>query len=514
MSFQLPPINYLYLVACIMATSLALFSYGRAVSISGKLWICVLLSFSVWTAGEFIANLGTTLAWQLAWQRMVYLGVICGVSSWLLFALYYSGNEHWITRSSLPVLMVVPVSSLLMVATLEWHPLLYREATLVMRGDYQVLQLEYGIGFWLLTISCSYLYTLTGSALLLRSSIRRPGIYRTQSLLIVVAALLPVIPNMLYLFGIDLAGGFDPTSMYFVLSALLITLATQRYHFLSLSPVARDRVFETIPIAVAVCNPQQRITDVNPAFADMIGMPMQDLPGHQLADVLARFSGKVARDPDSGQWSGRLLTQGNQRQFDVSSEIVAGERDEVIGYLVSFNDVTEVQRAMERIARMTSTDRLTSLHNRQGLADWSATSGAQHWELVVVGDIDHFKAINETYGHEFGDRVLAGVANLMRASLRPTDQIARWGGEEFCIVLGSAELSAGREAVERLRKRIENHEFRHGDVSASVTMTFGLVARSPDESLEEAVRRADVCLYKGKDQGRNRVISEDILSND
>jgi len=76
-------------------------------------------------------------------------------------------------------------------------------------------------------------------------------------------------------------------------------------------------------------------------------------------------------------------------------------------------------------------------------------------------------------------------------------------------VLGSTELSAGREAVERLRKRIENHDFRHGDVSASVTMTFGVVARIPEESLDEAVRRADICLFEGKEQGRNRVISDD-----
>lgn len=508
MSFQLPPINYFYLVACIMAVSLALFSYARVMSTAGRLWVCVLISFAVWTAGEFIANLGTTLAWQLAWQRMVYLGVIGGVTSWLFFALNYSGNARWVARQSLPLFFVVPVSSLVMVATLELHPLLYREAELVLRNGHYVLQTEYGIGFWLLTISCSYLYTLTGSALLLKTSIDRPGIYRSQSLLVAIAALLPVIPNVLYVSGVDLAGGYDPTSLYFVLSAILITVATQRYHFLSLAPVARDRVFETIPIAVAVCNREHRITDVNPAFSNVTGIEPGELPGQLLETVLGGSFQGEALDSEAGQWHGRLQAKGSGRLFDVSSDVMAGDNGEVIGYLVAFNDVTEVQEALDTIGQIARTDALTALPNRRALAGWSASSDDSGSDLVVVGDIDHFKALNDQHGHEYGDRVLVELASLMRESLRPSDQIARWGGEEFCIILKGADLTTGPEAVERLRKRIESHDFVFNGVSASITMTFGVVAVQPDEPLEESIRRADVLLYEGKQGGRNRVRAE------
>jgi len=508
MSFQLPAINYFYLVACIMAVSLALFSRGRAVSVTGRLWICVLLSFAVWTAGEFIANLGTTLAWQLAWQRMVYLGVIGGVTSWLFFALHYSGNAQWVARQSLPLFFVVPVASLLMIATLELHPLLYREAELVLRDGNFVLQTEYGIGFWLLSVSCGYLYALTGSALLLKASVDRPGIHRSQSVLIAVAALLPFVPNVLYVSGVNLAGGFDPTSLYFVLSAILITVATQRYHFLSLTPVARDRVFETIPIAVAVCNRELRITDVNFAFADMTGIVVNELPGQLLDKVLSECFKGEALDSDSGQWQGRLEVKNSGRLFDVRSETIAGDNGDVIGYLVTFNDVTDMQEALDMIGQIANTDILTTLPNRRGLAKWSVGNDDKDQDLAVIGDIDHFKVLNETHGHEFGDRVLMEVASLMRESLRPSDQIARWGGEEFCIVLKGANLATGREAIERLRKRIENHDVIYNGISANVTMSFGVVAMHQGEELEESIRRADVLLYKCKQSGRNRVCAE------
>lgn len=507
MDFQFPPVNYLYLVAMLLSVTLALFSLDRVSSNSGRLWVVVLFSFTLWTGGELVANSGTTLAWQLAFQRLVYLGAILAVVSWLFFALLYTGNSRWLTWRSAAVLLVIPVCSAGMVMTLEWHPLLYQQAELVQRNGYHVLSLEYGIGYWLLILGFGYTYTLVGSLLLLYMSIRRPGVYRWQSLLIGTAALLPLGADILFLIGVDPFDGYDPTSLYFVLSAVLITFASHRYHFLSLTPIARDRVFETIGLAVTVCNRSGIITDANPAFARLTGEPVTGLIGQPLRDVLARhFEGHML-ESEANTLQGRVTLGSDGRQFDVSSEKLAGNRSETLGMLVIMHDVTQVQEALDRIGRLANTDVLTDLPNRRALEQWTGESGAVDGEMVVVADIDHFKRVNDAHGHDFGDFVLSELSRLMSQSLRPDDNIARWGGEEFCIVLRNTSVAAARSAVERLRRIVEHYDFNRDRISAHITMTFGLVVRAMDEPLDEAIRRADLLMYVGKQDGRNRVVA-------
>lgn len=355
MEFQFPPINYLYLVASLMAFALAIFSLGQAHTRSGKLWVAVMASFVIWTAGELIANSGTTVAWQVGFQRIVYLGVIGATTSWLLFAICFSGFDRWLDKRLIIVLLVVPLSSTALVMTLGQHQLLYTSAVLVERNDYVVLELGYGIGFWLHLI-CAHLFTMTGSLLLLNTSIKQPRIYRGQSLLIGIAALMPVVPNMMYVSGIDLAGGFDPTSLFFVVSAILVTIATHQYHFLSLTPVARDRVFDHINIAVVVANEKHKVSDVNPAFVNMTGEALSDIEGLLVADVLTKyFRGVDISEIDCG-WQGRMTALDGERQYDVTNMPIRSAGKKVIGYLVLLNDVTQVQKALDEISRLIGDD--------------------------------------------------------------------------------------------------------------------------------------------------------------
>lgn len=351
MELQFPPINYLYLVACLMASALAVFSLGQAHTRSGKLWVAVMASFVVWTSGELIANMGTTVAWQVGFQRLVYLGVICATTSWLLFAICFSGFDRWLGKRLLMVLLVIPVSSIVMVMTLGQHQLLYTSAALIERNDFLVLDLGYGVGFWLHLI-CAHLFTLGGSFLLLNTSMKQPKVYRGQSLLIGIAALMPVVPNMMYVAGIDLAGGFDPTSLFFVVSAILVTIATHQFHFLSLTPVARDKVFDQINIAVVVVNEKQQILDVNPAFIAITGETLADMEGLAVADVLLKYFGGVEVSLIDSGWQGRLTALKNNHQYDVTSMPIRTAGQKTMGYLILLNDVTQVQKALDEITRL------------------------------------------------------------------------------------------------------------------------------------------------------------------
>ncbi len=511
MEFQFPAINYLYLRAGTLALVLRVISHGQGDDRSSRYWNAVLLSFVIWTMGELLANIGTTLQWQLAFQRLVYLGVITGIVSWLLFAIHFSGNQSWLTPLSVTVILIVPAASLLLVSTLEWHQLFYSAVRLVNRNDYYVLEFDYGVAFWVQIFLCSYLYTLTGSVLLIATSLRQASLYRNQSLLIVIAAVIPLAVNILYVFGVDFSGGFDPTSLFFVFSAILITIATRHYYFLRVAPMARDLVFRNINSGVIVVNQAHKVTDVNPAFTsiaklnsdDLIGMPLE-----QLLDVTFDTKGMLRTELG---YSGRVKSRHRGRQFEIDSMPINGYRGELLGQLLLLTDVTQIQRALDEIGRLAHTDLLTQLPNRRAMIEWvnamAASDTILQPVLIAMADLDHFKALNDTYGHHCGDYILKEVARLIEARLDGKGIVARWGGEEFCMVLTGYDWSDGESFLESLRQAIEDHQFKYEEQQLQVTITLGMVQKLPGEELESAIHRADLMMYDGKRRGRNLVSS-------
>jgi diguanylate cyclase (GGDEF)-like protein len=168
-----------------------------------------------------------------------------------------------------------------------------------------------------------------------------------------------------------------------------------------------------------------------------------------------------------------------------------------------------VERQMQEMAL---TDPLTGLFNRRHMNQHLAEKCARFNErqepfCVALADVDHFKQINDAHGHAIGDRVLAHVADFLREALRGQDVVARWGGEEFLVLLPETGIDAAAEVANRLRTAAEA---RLGDIpglDAGVTLTLGVAEyRSEKSGLETCLKAADEALYEGKSAGRNRVV--------
>jgi two-component system, sensor histidine kinase LadS len=162
--------------------------------------------------------------------------------------------------------------------------------------------------------------------------------------------------------------------------------------------------------------------------------------------------------------------------------------------------------------RLSLVDPLTNLYNRRAFANnaddaWSSMVRHQRVLCVIMLDIDHFKNINDEYGHDCGDAVLSAVGKVLLASTRQEDTAARWGGEEFILLLPETELTQARIFAERLREEIDALVVNHSAASVDITASFG-VASSQDgaESIESVIQLADSALYEAKTTGKNRVI--------
>ena len=168
-------------------------------------------------------------------------------------------------------------------------------------------------------------------------------------------------------------------------------------------------------------------------------------------------------------------------------------------------------QALEVNRELATRDELTGLINRRAMLDLMALEHRRSLRsgrplLLAQLDIDHFKPINDQHGHTTGDRALQAFAGTVRASLRDSDVLARWGGEEFVLMLTDTSADQARGLLERIRQAVQALEIAHSAGSLQLTVSIGLAQHLPGDTVEHTLERADQALYRAKALGRNRVV--------
>ena len=176
-------------------------------------------------------------------------------------------------------------------------------------------------------------------------------------------------------------------------------------------------------------------------------------------------------------------------------------------YVINFSDISDTMHEKLQLQQEVIIDQLTKAYNRAYFEKTIATILEHHKENgqktgVIFFDIDHFKDVNDTYGHEVGDEVLKTVVNIAKNSIRNSDKLIRWGGEEFLIIVPTNSIEELQQIAENIRKRIEKHPFH---VIKSLTCSFGLSIHLDNTDIYESVKKSDEKLYEAKESGRNRV---------
>ncbi|MBU0719819.1 diguanylate cyclase [bacterium] len=176
-------------------------------------------------------------------------------------------------------------------------------------------------------------------------------------------------------------------------------------------------------------------------------------------------------------------------------------------FIVEFSDISESMMQKLHLERQLSRDQLTNAHNRVYFETNSAGIMGEHKKKglktgVIFFDIDYFKLINDTYGHDAGDEVLVEIVKLVQSKIRDTDHFIRWGGEEFVIIMGCETRDAAVKMAEHLRISIQENVFKG---IQKLTCSFGVAIKEDEETIKAAITRADQKLYEAKNGGRNKV---------
>ncbi len=278
-----------------------------------------------------------------------------------------------------------------------------------------------------------------------------------------------------------------------------------------------EAILEQSPIGVSVSRRDDgRIIFVNTRFAELIGLPREKLIGsrardyyldsHQRLRVLERLRGgggvtnmevQFKRADGSPFWT----------LFTVNQAVIQG----MAVNLAWIYDYTERRSMEEALRDMASRDPLTGIYNRRSFMEMARAQLARahrfHEPLsVFVLDVDHFKRINDTFGHATGDDALRMVAAGCQAILREYDILGRLGGEEFVVVLPGATADESRVVAERVRRHLARMPIEATDGTFRLTASIGIAGlEGATDTLERAIHRADLALYRAKHLGRNRV---------
>lgn len=188
-----------------------------------------------------------------------------------------------------------------------------------------------------------------------------------------------------------------------------------------------------------------------------------------------------------------------------------GEKGDIDYLFIAVHDVTETVNFEQKLVALNLIDALTGVNNRRSLETNLQEEVDRHKRYghplsLIMFDIDHFKQINDTYGHQCGDSILQAIATLISSSIRKEDTLARYGGEEFCCLLPETTLEAAMILAERFRKKIADHLFLCQEDSVHVTISLGVSTMSSKTTTPELLlKNADDGMYAAKNKGRNRI---------
>ena len=378
------------------------------------------------------------------------------------------------------------------------------------RGPLYVVQQIVSIAVWITTFAALFGRYAKGNA-----------VFRSQMHFIILGSLFPFFANIANFSGI-LPLGLDPTPFAMTVGLIIFSADVSRYKMMDLTAYAASNAIETMDDAFIALDPGRGFMFCNRS-ATRLFPELNEYVGREQVDKELWWPEGLFAKGEAGDCTFSRTEPETNRVFTYFANIseMKGLMGGSMGWSIVIRDITDITILLERLEELATLDPLTGIFNRRSFTEMAnreiAKAERQNmFSLYMMYDLDHFKGVNDKYGHQAGDRVLCAVAEIVAKQLRPYDIFARYGGEEFIIFTTfENNMSHGRilyELPERLRRAIELADIQYEGQRIPVTASFGAVSVPAGMSLDDALRLVDKAMYRAKLRGRNCVVYEDIRS--
>lgn len=491
-------------VSAIITGGLVFFSGAYRNVPGGRDFRFCLLITSLWSASYAIELLLPTPDTKTIASTLGYISATVLPTTWLATVMKFSGYESQFKRI-LPYIIIVPALTILLVLTNPLHHLYIQEIHLDEHGPFPILIEDFGPLFWMTVVYEFGLYTISAIyliKLLAQKSRRHFG----QPLTMLIGTLIPLVWNILSTMDGIPSTRLDVTPYLYSISGALLLLGLVYSRLFDVMPVARDIVMDAMCDAVIVIDYKGKVMSVNQAAREVFGWQANQ------GFILQRFEKVFTEWPEivellraKGEQQIELAMTSDQKQYYYQANLtpLMDAQKNPLGKMLLLHDITASKLVEEELRNLTITDPLTGLGNRRmfftALENEFERSKRYRTEYcLLMLDLDHYKSINDHYSHLVGDEALKLAARAIQKNARKVDIVARYGGDEFVILLPNTSETGAIQLARRLREAIHNCRISENEY---LTVSVGVAVHSPDDPNSEALlARADKALYKAKDE--------------
>ncbi|WP_414549476.1 histidine kinase N-terminal 7TM domain-containing protein [Anabaena sp. CCY 0017] len=499
----------------------------RSICTASNPFILMMLAIAGYATVAAMEAVVVMLPEKIFWSKLEYVGSGSVITFFLTFALHFTNKNRWLTPRNTALLWAIPTFNVALVATNEFHSLVWSGFLPDPNGSNVVIY-QHGIGFiWVMV--CVYVYTIAGIIILLKKALLPSVLYRQQSWIVLAGAGLPLLGASLYMLKIT-PPGLNITPMSFMFTGLTCFVNLFRFRMFDLLPVARDTLIEKMSDGVLVLDHKNRIVDINPAAKHLIGAKKvhigqfaeQILP--QLPEIVKLYQ------KDESVKTQIFIDAVTPRHVEILVSNLHNNRRKLTGYLITLRDITQqyqadlelrrankylqkqvikIEKLQAQLREQAIRDGLTGLFNRRYFDETlpqellRATRDC-YSVAVMIMDIDYFKHINDTFGHQAGDRVLQRFGELLRQHSDSHGIVYRYGGEEFVLVFPDMTIERAFDHAEAIRLSFQAMRVQFVDQEISATVSAGLgVFPYHGETTHDLLAVVDQALYAAKLDGRN-----------
>jgi diguanylate cyclase (GGDEF)-like protein len=335
------------------------------------------------------------------------------------------------------------------------------------------------------------------------------SLFRKQGWLIVGSSTAPFAAYLIYLAGWS-PYGLDLGSLGLSISAALGSFNIFGLRCYDLTPLAREHVFSCMRDAVLVLDMQKRLIDFNPVARELLPSISEDRLGEDASCLLPSLLALEQVLQEGGApVTIALERNGRTEHFEIRAFAIRS-RSRQIGWAAIVADVTAQVDLVRNLRHYAETDPLTGIGNRRRFftaleKEFRRCERYGSTFSVLILDLDHFKAINDRYGHPAGDKVLCDVCKRVAQCLRAPDLLTRYGGEEFAILLPLTTVEGAFAVAERIRAAIADAPVEYEEEAIPASASIGVACYDNEVNPDLLLRKADRALYRAKEAGRNRV---------
>lgn len=308
----------------------------------GGVWWCIGYLLEITIPDPFL---------KLLAYRSKFLGIVIIPVAWLVFAIYYTGRDHWLTRRTLIALSLIPITTLTLAWTNELHFLMWQQNTIVDAGDFHVFDSIKVVWFWVHTVY-TYITLTTGTLLLFRQFLEAEGQYRNQLGALLISVLFPYISGTITVFGSTM---LDLAPIAFAITGIALGWGFLRYHLFDLVPVAQAVVIKGMPDGMIVLDRSERIVDLNPMAATILDKTADTVIGMRITQAMPALTESAPDIPATyraarpAQGEVAMGVGDTARYLDVRVSSLDDGRGDVNGYVMVFRDISERKRTEQQI---------------------------------------------------------------------------------------------------------------------------------------------------------------------